>query len=112
MTTSASTMDDCIRQCMECHRVCLETMQYCLTQGGHHAEHSHIRLMSDCVEICQTSANFMIRGSDLHGHTCRACAEVCDACAKDCASMGDDPRMKSCADTCHRCAEECRKMAA
>ena len=70
-------MLQCIEVCMDCHKACLQTIPYCLQQGGLHSEPNHIRLMMDCAEICQTAANFMIRGSDLHQHTCAACAEVC-----------------------------------
>lgn len=105
-------MRRCAGECRRCHEVCLETISHCLHMGGKHADPHHIRLMMDCVQICQTSADFMLRGSDLHGHTCRACSVVCDRCAKDCAAMGDDPRMKACADECRKCADSCRKMAA
>ena len=30
-----------------------------------------VRLLLDCAEICRTSADFMIRGSELHPHICR-----------------------------------------
>jgi hypothetical protein len=76
-----------------------------------HAEPNHIRVMMDCAEICQTSANFMLRGSDLHVHTCAACAEICDRCAADCERMADDTRMAACAEMCRRCADSCRSMA-
>jgi hypothetical protein len=33
----------------------------------------------------------MIRGSDLHGETCGACAAVCDRCADECDRHGEDP---------------------
>jgi hypothetical protein len=101
----------CIELCQDCHKACQETLIYCLQQGGHHSEADHIRLMMDCAEICQTSANFMQRGSDLHMHTCRACAEVCERCAEDCESMADDARMAACATMCRRCSESCRQMA-
>ena len=104
-------MQECIENCSTCHSICLQTVAYCLSMGGKHAEASHIRLMLDCVEICQTSANFMLRGSDLHTRTCAVCAEVCDRCALDCDRFGDDAQMKLCADTCRRCAESCRRMA-
>ena len=104
-------MQECIENCSTCHGVCLQTVTYCLGMGGKHAEASHIRLMLDCVEICQTSANFMLRGSDLHTRTCAVCAEVCERCAQDCDRFGDDAQMKLCADTCRRCAESCRRMA-
>ena len=62
----------CIQNCQDCHRACLQTLAYCLRQGGRHAEGDHLRLLMDCADICLTSAAFMIRGSDLHAHTCAA----------------------------------------
>ena len=38
-------MQQCIQNCLDCHSMCLNTIAYCLEQGGHHAEPSHIRLM-------------------------------------------------------------------
>jgi hypothetical protein len=104
-------MQQCIQACLECSRSCLETVTYCLRKGGRHAEERHVRLLLDCAEICQTSANFMLRGSELHGRTCFACAEVCERCAESCAAMGDDAMMRACADMCRRCEESCRKMS-
>ncbi|AWB08504.1 ferredoxin (plasmid) [Azospirillum humicireducens] len=104
-------MDDCIRNCTDCHRICLETVAHCLDKGGVHAESGHIRLMLDCIDICRTSADFMIRSARLHHLTCGACAEICAACADDCDRMSDDPMMKRCADMCRRCAESCRAMS-
>lgn len=105
-------MEQCIQNCQNCHHICLETVTHCLQKGGKHAEAAHIRLLLDCTEICQTSANFMLRGSELHTRTCGVCAEVCERCAEDCERMGDDAQMKTCADVCRRCAELCRQMAA
>ena len=104
-------MQRCIDNCTACHGVCVETIAHCLQKGGKHAEASHVRLLEDCAEICQTSADFMLRGSDLHGRTCAACAEVCARCADDCARFGDDQQMKRCADLCRRCTDSCRAMA-
>jgi hypothetical protein len=105
-------MQECIQTCFDCHKICLETVAYCLGKGGKHAEAAHIRLLLDCAEICQTSANFMLRGSDLHGRVCEVCAEVCQQCATDCGRIGTDaPQMKECAEICRRCADLCRQMA-
>src|SRR3954469_23226764 len=101
----------CIQDCLDCHRACVQTLVYCSRQGGAHANPDHLRLMMDCAQVCQTSADFMLRHSPLHVHTCRACAEVCQACADDCDRMASDLRMKACADTCRHCAESCRQMA-
>ena len=103
---------DCIAACIECGAICLATVTHCLEKGGKHAAPSHVRLLLDCAEICQTSANYMTRRSELHTRTCAVCAEVCEDCATACESMSDDAQMKACAEACRRCAESCRRMAA
>lgn len=106
-----SHLQACIEECLNCHRVCLETLsQHCFPMGGEHVEPHHARLMLDCSQICQTSADFMIRGSDLHALTCGVCAEICQRCADDCARFSDET-MRRCAETCARCARSCREMS-
>jgi hypothetical protein len=104
-------MRRCIQECQNCHSVCLETVRYCLQMGGEHASPNHIGLLLDCAEICQTSANFMLRMSDFHTRTCAVCAEVCERCAQDCARFDNDSVMQQCAETCRSCAQSCREMA-
>lgn len=108
---NTSKMQACIQECTNCSQVCLENVQHCLEKGGKHAEPQHIRLLLDCAEICQTSANIMIRGSDLHGQVCGVCADACRACARSCEAFADDAEMQRCAETCHRCEQSCREMA-
>lgn len=104
-------MHDCIQKCWECRDTCQATFyNYCLEQGGHHVEQAHVRLMADCIQICQTAADFMTRGSTLHGDVCGVCADVCDACADSCDMMDDD-EMKACAKICRECADSCREMS-
>jgi hypothetical protein len=104
-------MQRCIEMCHECHDVCLETVRHCLDKGGRHAEASHITLLLDCVQICHTSEDFMLRGSENHTATCRACSEICERCADDCERMADDSMMRRCAEVCRRCAQSCAQMA-
>ena len=107
-------MDTCIDNCQNCHEVCLETISHCLEMGGEHASAAHIKTLQDCVQICQTSADFMIRGSEHHAHVCDVCAAICEACAEECEKMatGDAADvMQRCADACRRCAESCRRMS-
>ncbi len=111
MTMSDHDMHACIDECEKCHRICVETAAYCLEKGGRHAAPEHIRLLSDCAEICQTSANFMLRGSAVHKTICGACAEVCDRCADSCDRVGDDEQLKKCSRAIRACADSCRKMA-
>jgi hypothetical protein len=106
----SAEMRECIDACQSCHDVCLETIQQCLQMGGKHAAADHIRTLMDCAQICETSADFMVRGSDLHAHTCAACAAVCEACAVSCERLGG-AEMKRCAEECRRCADSCRAMS-
>lgn len=103
-------MEECIRNCLQCFQTCERMIEHCLTKGGVHANAQHIKILMDCAQICQTSAAFMLRNSNLHGVTCRACAEVCLACAEDCAQMNDDGMMDACIEVCRRCADSCQKM--
>jgi CBS domain-containing protein len=104
-------LQECIGVCRQCHDVCVQTLSYCLERGGRHAEPAHIRLLFDCIDICEASVAFMLRDSDLHHATCAACAEVCEWCATDCEKMADDDRMRTCAEICRACARICREMA-
>lgn len=105
-------MQQCIQNCTSCAQICLETISYCLRKGGQHAEADHIRLLLDCVEICQTCTNFMVRGSELHRLTCGVCSEICRRCAESCEQMKEDEQMIACAEACRRCADSCKRMAA
>ena len=104
-------MQRVIQECETCHDVCLQAMVHGLRKGGRHAEPGHITTLLDCVDMCATSVNFMVRESPRHRRTCELCAEVCDACAKSCGSFRDDDEMGRCEAECHRCAELCREMA-
>jgi len=112
MPTTTHSLEQCIENCTRCHRICLETAaRHFRGEGGAgEVPETHIRLLLDCAEICQTSANFMLRGSDLHMRTCAVCAEVCDRCAEDCERMGDDETMRRCAEACRRCEDACTEL--
>ncbi|MBM3925402.1 MAG: four-helix bundle copper-binding protein [SAR202 cluster bacterium] len=102
----------CIEACNNCADECLKTISYCLEQGGKHVGEAHLRLMIDCVEICRTSANFMLRESEMSMALCKICADICEQCATSCESFGqDDAQMVECANACRACATSCRKMA-
>jgi hypothetical protein len=112
-THTSAEMQQCIDECTRCNNVCLATASHCLELGGRHADPAHIGLLLDCAEICQTSANFMLRGSDRHQLTCRLCADICRACAEACERIGgDDELMRQCAEECRRCQQSCERMAA
>jgi hypothetical protein len=105
-------MQQCIHDCLDCSSLCFATVPHCLEMGGEHASRDHVVTLLACAEICQTSANFMLVHSPLHGRTCGVCAEACDRCAESCERLANsDEQMMACAATCRQCAESCRKMA-
>ncbi len=108
---SHDEMKNCAKTCFDCESICLETITHCLSKGGKHAEASHIQLLINCAEICQTSAKFLLSGSNLHSEICSVCAIACNACADSCDQFGDDAQMRACAEACRRCAESCGGMS-
>ncbi|MEO7985569.1 MAG: four-helix bundle copper-binding protein [Gemmatimonadales bacterium] len=112
-TQAGHDLEECIENCTNCHRICLETAAvHFRGEAPRDIPEALVRLLIDCAEICRTSADFMIRGSELHPHTCRACSAICERCADECDRMGDDPRMAACVEICRRCAQTCGQMAA
>ena len=109
-THLSEEMKKCIEACRTCSETCLSmAANHCLETGGKHVAPKHFRLMLDCAEICDVSAHFMLRNSAHHELTCGVCAQICQACADNCAEIGD---MDSCVQACRNCAETCRQMAA
>jgi hypothetical protein len=104
-------MQECIEECLNCHAVCTMTLQHCIASGGEITEVNLVGLLLDCAEICQTSANYMLRGSPYHVITCAACAELCRACEEACRGVANDEQITHCADVCAGCAEVCDRMA-
>ncbi len=107
----AMTLQECIEACLKSHAMCLETARYCMGQGSSHVSVPHLALLLDCAEICQTTANSLLRRSPQHRVVCDACARLCEACALDCEMFPQDAQMQLCARTCRDCAQSCRDMA-
>ncbi len=104
---SDHAMQACIDACSNCHQICLQTaMNHSLETGGKHVKAKHLRLMMNCAEICQTSANFQLTGSHFLPRLHQLCAEICDACATECSEIGD---MEDCVKACQTCADSCRQ---
>lgn len=72
MEGMAMPMTDCVDHCITSHRMCLETAAYVTNQGGALATAALIAMLTDCAEICQTTANSMLRQSTFHRILCRA----------------------------------------
>lgn len=99
--------EGCIQACLDCHRACLETVSY-LQAADLRIGVDQIRMLFNCAELCQTSANLLRGGVDA---TWRACADVCRRCASYCESF-DDAVLRRCAEACRACAVACERVAA
>lgn len=111
MAPGTMTRQACIESCWRSHVMCIETEHYCLEKGGTHVMAAHLTLLADCAEMCDKTANSLLRSSSQHAAVCVACAQLCDACAQNCETFTDDERMLLCARTCRECAGHCREMS-
>lgn len=105
-------MKKCIQLCQDCHALCTQTVLHCLKLGERHAAPDHIRLLLDCAQICETTAQYLLRESSFHERICGLCDEVCRQCGENCMqTAGDDELVKRCAGMCRRCADSCERMS-
>lgn len=111
MPAGSMSLEQCIKSCTDSHVMCLTTARYCSQHGATHVAEGHLALLLDCAELCQTTANSLLRHSPQHPIVCDACARMCEACARDCAAFANDSQMQRCAATCRECAASCRDMA-
>ncbi len=100
-------LQDCIDACQLCHDHCLTEIAHCLTLGGDHAEPTHINLMMDCARVCETTAALMLTGSEFYRSQAAVCAEICEACAQQCETLG---QMDACVRVCRECAQQCEQL--
>ncbi|WP_368495605.1 four-helix bundle copper-binding protein [Bacillus sp. Marseille-Q1617] len=68
-----------------------------------------IELDRECADICSYAINAIQKSSKFVPGILSLCADICDACGKECNSH-DHRHCKDCAEACFRCADECRKV--
>src|SRR3546814_7834325 len=100
----------CIDACYACATECDHCAASCLGEQDVKSMARCIKLDMDCAQICRLAASYMARGSEFAQALCRLCAEVCEACAAECAKHEMD-HCQRCAQACRQCAEECTRMA-
>jgi hypothetical protein len=107
LVRTEQTMQICVAACNLCHQLCLQAaVNY--KMGENPIEINHFRLMMNCAEICQMSANFQFSNSDFHHRLCGICADVCEVSATSCEKIGG---MNDCVTACRDCAASCQQMA-
>lgn len=100
----------CIDACNACLIECEHCATACLSEKDIDKLTRCIQLDRDCADICRLAIQLMSRGSKFADQICGLCADICEACANECANHKEMEHCKRCEDACNRCAEECRKM--
>ena len=108
-TGIADDVKECIDLCLECHSTATATVAYILERK---LRADRLGTLLDAADMCRTTADFMLRGSELEERVCDVCSEVCEWAAQMCEQMGEDDQIRRCAAICRRCAKACREMAA
>ncbi|HEY0901410.1 MAG TPA: four-helix bundle copper-binding protein [Micavibrio sp.] len=104
-------MAHCKHTAWSCRDTCQRTLfKHCLQMGDQHVAEEHVKLMMDCIDICQLTADFITRCSVNHTSVCQTCADICEKCAASCEAIGGD-HMIACAEACRKCAGTCHEMA-
>lgn len=111
MHTEHHEHQKCIEACTGCAQECQEMLfTHCLEKGGEHLKPEHVKLMSDCIDVCNTAVKLMLKDSEYAPDLCAICADLCDDCADSCEEIGGK-EMTRCAETCRKCADLCRSMS-
>lgn len=90
----------CIETCTIAHRQCLSAAAYLVGKDRSPASIQLIATLMDCAELCQATADSMIRKSSQHMLLCAACAQLCETCARSCENHGEDTVLGNCAAVC------------
>lgn len=94
-------LNNCIAECNHCTTACLDEQDVNMLAKC-------IKLDIDCAAICTLTASLIARGSDHGKHMLKECAEVCNACAKECEKHSHMDHCKACAEACMKCAAACQ----
>jgi hypothetical protein len=101
----------CIDACLKCASLCNYCARSCAAEKDVAMMARCIQLDMECASICYAAVQLMSLGSNKANEICKICAEICDACGKECLKHENDHCM-ACSNACRKCAKECLRMAA
>lgn len=100
-------VQDCITSCEKCRAACIRAITHSLEVGAEHARQEHIRLLLDCADVCQVSANFLLRGSPSAGYFCSIGGRLCDRYVREYKGLCG---LEECVAACETAAALCHRM--
>ena len=80
----------CIDACLQCVAVCNHCAASCLQEDNLPMMTKCVQLDLECAAICIAAAQLMSLGSNKMVFACRLCADICEACANECAKHDTD----------------------
>jgi hypothetical protein len=89
-------LNACAAACEHCATACLQEPDVQMMTRC-------ISLTRDCADLCALTARLVARASDQAEHLLKLCAEICQACAEECARH-EHRHCQECAEACRRCA--------
>jgi hypothetical protein len=102
----------CIDACVACAVACSHCAASCLREEDVKMMAACIQLDMECAAICRSAAELMSLGSNYSDRICRVCADICNACAQECAKHSHMDHCRECAEACRNCAAICEEMSA
>jgi hypothetical protein len=99
----------CIDACLKCAAICNHCIASCLQEPDPKMMVKCIQLDIECAAICYATAQLISLDSEHASTLWKLCAEICEACAKECAKHFNK-HCKECVEACLDCAAECNKM--
>jgi len=88
---------------------CDRCLSACLLEPAVAQRTRCIALALESAQLCRLLAGFSVRGSTFTASVAAPAAELCEACATECARH-DAPHCTQCAAACRSAAEACRHM--
>src|SRR5262245_24744154 len=108
----AHAFDACAKACGDCQRACDSCATHCarLVAEGKKEHFKTLQTCQDCATHCSAAAGIVARMGPFADLICKACAEACARCGKECDRFPDDKHMAACARECRQCEKACRDM--
>jgi hypothetical protein len=103
----------CAEECNNCQRACDSCATHCgqLLAQGKKEHFATLQTCQDCSTFCSAAAAIAARQGPFADLICKACADACVRCAKECDKHAEhDAQMKQCAEACRKCEQACRAM--
>jgi hypothetical protein len=107
-TTNNQLLADTVAALQDCAQTCSACADACLAEPDAAALAACIRLNLDCADVCTATARVLLRSGAITETLLDACAQLCRACADECARhAGHHEHCRICAQACRVADQAC-----